>query len=350
MPSQEPFKVAVLLCDKLLATSATLPIEMLRTAQAAAQGINRRARLIDIRILSSNGAPVQSAAGFALHSDQAPGNDDYYNLVHIPGLWRNPRPALRKHRDYLPWLRRQNEHGAQITSVGTGCCFLAEAGLLNDKPATTHWHYFDRFQRDYPQVNLKRQYFLTQAGNLYCAASINALGELMVHMIHRLYGSVVATHVARNFFHEIRNLNEPVGYLADRVQYHPDEQVAQAQITLQDNFGKAIRISELADQLGMSARTLNRRFKAALGKSPLQYLQEVRLENARELLQKANLSIAEVAARVGYQDTGAFSKLFSAHYHTSPTHYRETVRAKLFNPGKTLLPNASTVDASTRRI
>lgn len=335
MTSTTPFKVAILLCDKLLSTSATMPIEMLRTAEAAARGEDRKARRIQIVTLSVDGTPVRSSANIEIKADAAL-NDEAYDLVHIPGQWRNPRPALRKYRAYLPWLRRQAEQGALVSSVGTGCCFLAEAGLLDDQPATTHWHYFDQFQHDYPQVQLKRQYFLTRAGNLYCAASINALGELMVHLIHRLYGGVIATHVARNFFHEIRNLNEPVGYFADQVQYHPDEQVAQAQIWLQDNFGKPVRMSDLAAQLGMSMRTFNRRFKAALGKTPLSYLQEIRLENARELLQKANLSISEVAGRVGYQDTGAFSKVFSAHYHTSPTRYRETVRAKLFKPEKTL--------------
>ncbi|UTW44723.1 helix-turn-helix domain-containing protein [bacterium SCSIO 12696] len=335
MPTQEPFKVAVLLCDNQLATSATMPMEMLRSAQAAALQKNRYARTIEMRTLSVEGKAVDSAAGFLLQAD-GPLDKQQYNLVHIPGQWRNPRPVLHKHAAALPWLRAQAERGALISAVGTGVCFLAEAGLLDDKPATTHWHYFDRFQQDYPNVQLKRQYFITQAGNLYCAASVNALGELTVHMIHRLYGSEIATHVARHFFHEIRNLNEPVGYLADQVQYHPDEQVAQAQIWLQDNFGKVVRMTELASQLGMSVRTFNRRFKAALGKTPLTYLQEIRLENARELLQKANLSVAEVAARVGYQDTGAFSKLFTAHYHTSPTRYREVVRAKLFKPEKTL--------------
>lgn len=334
-PQKPPFRVAILLCDNLLATSATMPMEMLRTAQAAAQQTNRRARTIELCSLSVAGKPVQSAAGFSLQAD-GPLDNRSYDLVHIPGQWRNPRPALRKHAAALPWLRSQVEQGALVSAVGTGACFLAEAGLLDGKPATTHWHYFDRFQQDYPDVELKRQYFITQAGNLYCSASVNALGELTVHIIHRLYGSAVATHVARHFFHEIRNLNEPVGYLADQVQYHPDEQVAQAQIWLQDNFGKVIRMADLASQLGMSVRTFNRRFKAALGKTPLSYLQEVRLDNARELLQKANLSVAEVAAKVGYQDTGAFSKLFSTHYHTSPTRYREVVRAKLFKPEKTL--------------
>lgn len=333
MTDQSPFHVAILLCDNLLATSATMPIEMLQTAQAAAQGIDRGARSITISCLSADGKAVHSAAHFTLQPDRAL-DDQRYDLIHIPGQWRNPRPALRKYASYLPWLREQAEQGALITAVGTGCCFLAEAGLLDHKPATTHWHYFDRFQQDYPAVELKRQYFLTQADNLFCAASVNALGELMVHMIHRLYGSETANHVARNFFHEIRNLNEPVGYLADQVKYHPDETIAQAQIWLQDNFGKTIKVSELATQLGMSVRTFNRRFKTALGQTPLHYLQEIRLENARELLQKTNLAVAEVAARVGYQDTSGFSKLFSARFHTSPSRYRETVRAKLFNPDK----------------
>ncbi|MBL4566469.1 MAG: helix-turn-helix domain-containing protein, partial [Porticoccus sp.] len=246
-------------------------------------------------------------------------------------LWRNPRPALKKYCNYIPWLQRQAQQGAVMIAVGTGVCFLAEAGLLNKQPATTHWHYFDQFQKDYPQVELKRQYFITQAGNLYCAASVNAMAELMVHLVTRLYGRRAATQVERNFFHEIRSSFEPTSYFSDDVQHHPDEQVVQAQIWFEDNFSKPIRITEVATQFDFSLRTFNRRFKNALGKTPLQYLQTTRLNNARELLQKSNLSISEVASHSGYQDAAAFSKIFSQYFGTSPTKYRETVRAKLFS-------------------
>jgi transcriptional regulator GlxA family with amidase domain len=87
----------------------------------------------------------------------------------------------------------------------------------------------------------------------------------------------------------------------------------------------------VAKKFQFSTRNFNRRFKAALGETPLQYLQAIRLKNAGELLQKSNLTIYEIATHSGYQDAASFSKIFSKHYAASPSKYRETVRAKLFS-------------------
>lgn len=329
--SLQPLRVATLLYDNLLSTSATLPVEMLRTAEAYARSRSADTRPIESMTLSINMQPVNSPSGFAIPPTATIDKVSRVDIINLPALWRNPRPALKKYHDYIPWLIHQAQQGAVMIAVGTGVCFLAEAGLLNNQPATTHWHYFDRFQKDYPAVKLKRQYFITQAGNLYCAASVNAMAELMVHLVTRLYGRQAATLVERNFFHEVRSSFEPTSYFSDNVQQLPDEQVVQSQIWLEDNFNKPVKISELAEQFDFSLRTLNRRFKAALGKTPLQYLQTMRLNNARELLQKSNLLISEVAAHSGYQDAAAFSKAFSQYMGTSPKKYRETVRAKLFS-------------------
>lgn len=326
-----PLRVATLLYDNLLGTSATLPVEMLRTAEASARPINPDARPIEAITLSIDKQPVSSPSGFDITPSATIDEVDDCDIISLPALWRNPRPALKKYRRYVPWLQQQAQRGAVVIAVGTGVCFLAEAGLLNNQPATTHWHYFDRFHKDYPEVELKRQYFITQAGNLYCAASVNAMAELMVHLVSRLYGRRAATQVERNFFHEIRSSFEPTSYFSDDVQQHPDEQVVQAQIWFEDNFSKPVNIADVARQFDFSVRTFNRRFKNALGKTPLEYLQTTRLNNARELLQKSNLSISEIAAHSGYQDAAAFSKIFSRHYGTSPSKYRETVRAKLFS-------------------
>lgn len=326
-----PLRVATLLYDNFLGTSATLPVEMLRTAEASARPINPDARPVEATTLSIDHQAIRSPSGFNLTPTNIIGSEDNWDIISLPALWRNPRPALKKYREYIPWLQRQAQQGAVVIAVGTGVCFLAEAGLLDSQPATTHWHYFDRFHRDYPQVHLKRQYFITQAGNLYCAASVNAMAELMVHLVARLYGRKAATQVERNFFHEIRSSFEPTSYFSDDVQQHPDEQVVQAQIWLEDNFNKPVNIADVAKQFDFSVRTFNRRFKNALGKTPLEYLQKTRLNNARELLQKSNLSVSEIAAHSGYQDAAAFSKVFSRHFGTSPTKYRETVRAKLFS-------------------
>ena len=324
-------RVGIVLSDNVLATSATLPYEMMATAQASARGRRLGDVALETYYLSSDGLPVNSASGFRLEPYFSLADSPQLDLVHFPGQWRNPRRAIRDNPQLSPWLREQYRNGAIITTVGTGVCFPASAGLLDGKAATTHWHYFDQFQKDYPQVNLKRQYFITQAGNIYCAASVNTLAELMVHIIYLWFGRPVANNVERNFFHEIRGTFEPRRYLADHVEHHSDEIILQAQIWLEDNFSRKIYMPALASQFGMSTRTFNRRFKLALGQAPNVYLQELRLKHARELLQNSNLSILEIAGLSGYQDISYFSRIFSAHFQISPGKYRETVRAKLFS-------------------
>lgn len=326
-----PYRVAILLSENILATSATLPMEILYTAEGAARGQHRNAPRIDIQTVTLNGEAVTTSCGLQLSPSATLDELEECHLIHIPGLWRNPRPIVNRHRDWLPWLREQHLKGVAISTVGTGCCYLAEAGLLDGKAATTHWHYFDQFQRDYPRVDLKRQYFITRADNLYCAASVNSLAELMVNLVFRWYGKTVANLVQRNFFHEIRNSFEPANYYTEEAEHHPDENILQAQIWMQDNFSKAVTIASLATQFGMSVRTFNRRFKNALGKAPLDYLQRLRLNTIKDLLKSTNLTLAEIAGRCGYQDVAHLTKLFRRHFNTTPGLYRETVRAKLFS-------------------
>lgn len=323
--------VGIVLCDNVLATSATLPYEMLATAIASARGIREGDTQLVTLYVSTDGKPIASASGFQLTPDCSLNDCPQLDLIHFPGQWRNPRRAILRNPEIAPWLQKQHRLGAAITAVGTGVCFPAAAGLLDGKAATTHWHYFDQFQKDYPKVNLKRQYFITQAGNIYCAASVNTLAELMVHIIYLWFGRPVANNVERNFFHEIRGTFEPRRYFAEHVEHHSDEVILQAQIWLEDNFSRKIYMPSLASQFGMSTRTFNRRFKQALGKAPNSYLQELRLKHARELLQHTNLSILEIAGLSGYQEISYFSRLFTQNFQITPGKYRETVRAKLFS-------------------
>lgn len=333
MNQQPTIRIGFLLCERMLVTSSTLPMEMLLAADSAIQTmlpIENRQKLV-IQTIGQNYEAVTTRTGLRLIPDRGIFDNDTWDLIYIPGLWRNPRPIVKQHQATLTWLEQQYQNGSIISAVGTGCCFLAEAGLLDDKAATTHWHYFDQFQRDYPRVQLKRQYFITQAGNLYCAASVNSLADLTVHFIQRFFGKAVASHVERHFSHEIRKSYESSGYFEKEDNPHPDEEITQIQIWLQDNYHRDILLPNVAERFGMSIRTLNRRFKAALERTPLEFLQEIRINTARDLLKTSNLSINEIADKVGYQDPGYFAVLFKKHLATSPNDYRKTVRAKLFS-------------------
>lgn len=316
----------------MLATSSTLPMEMLLAAESAVQTMlePEQRRDIEIHTLAITNEPILTRTGMHWRPDLTINQVSQSDLIYIPGLWRNPRPIIKKNAAIVAWLQQQHQNGAIISAVGTGCCFLAEAGLLDGKAATTHWHYFDQFQKDYPQVQLKRQYFITQAGSLYCAASVNSLADLTIHFIKRFFGKEIASHVERHFSHEIRKSYESSGFFEANKNPHPDEQITQIQIWLEDNYYREILFPQVCERFGMSVRTLNRRFKNALGQTPLEYLQNIRINTAIDLLKTSNLSIAEIAYKVGYQDTNYFTTLFKKHLATTPNAYRETVRAKLF--------------------
>lgn len=330
----QQIRITFLLCENMLATSSTLPMEMLLAANSALQRMKNPqgpALSLQLRTAAINSDTVITSSGLKWQPDCTLNQANDSDIVYLPGLWRNPRPIIRRNSGLLDWLREQYQNGALISAVGTGCCFLAEAGLLDGKAATTHWHYFDQFQRDYPKVHLKRQYFITQAGTLYCAASVNSLADLTVHFIQRLAGKTIASHVERHFSHEIRRSYESSGYFEQEQSRHPDEEIIQIQIWLQDNYHREVTFAQVAERFGMSVRTLNRRFKAAANQSPLQYLQEIRINTARDLLKTSNLSINEIADKVGYQDSGHFTALFKKQLATTPNAYRTTVRAKLFS-------------------
>ncbi|MBY6212153.1 helix-turn-helix domain-containing protein [Microbulbifer agarilyticus] len=321
--------VTFVLIDQMLSTGTILPLEMLRGAESRARA-EKESVSLKLVTTSVDGAPVKSRSGFNLAPDMALDQVPDSDIIYLPALWRNPRPALKRNTALLAWLRDQAAKGAVISAVGTGVCFLAEAGLLDDKPATTHWHYFERFASDYPRVKLKRQYFITQADRLFCAASVNALADVTVHLIRQLFGPSIASHVERNFSHEIRRPFEEIAYSEGAVHLHPDEEIVQAQTWLKQHCSDDVKLSEVAKHFDMSVRSFNRRFKLATGQTPLQYLQNVRIDMARELLQSSNLSVNEIAEKVGYQDMGHFTALFKKFLSTTPSEYRTTVRAKLF--------------------
>ena len=323
--------ITFVLLENMLATSTTLPLEMLIAAQSAVSSASKASAPLNLRTISPNGESVLTRSGLRWQPDMKMNDAQDNQIIYIPGLWRNPRPLIKKNGELLNWLKQEYQNGALICAVGTGCCFLAEAGLLDGKAATTHWHYFDQFHKDYPLVQLKRQYFITQAGNLYCAASVNSLADLTVHFIQRLFNKDIANHVERHFSHEIRRAYEASGFFEQEHSRHPDEEITQIQIWLQDNYYREIIMSQLAEKFSMSTRTLNRRFKTALGISPLHFLQEVRVNIAKDLLKTSNLSINEIADKVGYQDASFFTKLFKKYLATTPISYRTTVRAKLFS-------------------
>lgn len=335
MPDQ--LHVSLAIYQHVLATSLTLPVEMLLAGEAFAKRYDQSANTLLTQFVSDGDAMIRSRAGMSLVADEVLAdsglNRTTPDFIIVPSLWRNPRPVIRKQGRLIQWLNHCWQRGSTLIGVGTGVCFLAESGLLDNHPATTHWHYGEQFKRDYPRVELKPDFFITQSERIYCAASLNALADIIVHIIEQTYGRAAAQNVERNFSHEIRKPYEEQRYLEGAVDRHADELVAQIQFWLRTNLHSELSLAEVAEQFGLSQRSFTRRFKAAVGVRATQYWQQLRIEAAKDLLASSNLTIQEVAIHVGYQDQGHLTKLFKTHLGLTPKDYRTMVRKKLFSQG-----------------
>ncbi|MBL4728012.1 MAG: helix-turn-helix domain-containing protein [Gammaproteobacteria bacterium] len=235
----------------------------------------------------------------------------------------------------MNWLVQQHTAGSTLCSIVTGSFFLAEAGLLQGKSATTHWRFFDEFIERYPDIKLQRKRFITSDEKLYCTGSINAFRDIMLYFVEQLYGESIAGEIARQFTHELKRSYESLLLNEDQQRSHHDEEIIKVQEWLDQNYQADVVISALAERFKLSVRSLNRRFKLATNTSPLQYLQNLRIEHAQELLKQSNLAVSEVADMVGYQDASYFTSLFKKATTVTPVEYRSLVRNKLFLAEKT---------------
>ena len=339
--NENTLDVSLVIYQHVLATSLTLPLEMLSAGEAFARRYDKSTIKLKTQLLGQDDKAITSRAGIQFLPDITLDNSadeidkiSVPNIILLPSLWRNPRPVLRKHPILIEWLKYCWQQGTTIIGVGTGVCFLAESGLLDGHSATTHWHYVEQFKRDYPLVELKPDFFITQSDRIYCAASLNALADIIVHIISQTYGRAAAQNVERNFSHEIRKPYEEQRYLEGAVDRHADELIAQIQFWLRTNLNSEITLSQLAEQFGLSQRSFSRRFKLATGVRATEYWQQLRIETAKDLLASSNLSIQEIAYHVGYQDQGHLTRLFKQKLTITPKDYRAMVRKKLFSQGE----------------
>ena len=318
--------IILLASHNALSSSISLPSEMLTAANDFAKAHGNPQ--LSVVTATASGKAVTTQAGFSV-SGPALETLARPQLVYIPSTWRSPLPMLKELAPLRDCITQWYLEGTRFCSVSTGSYLLAEFGLLDHQPATTHWHYFDHFSSRYPHVELKRDYFVTVAKQSYCASSVNSLADLTVHLISELYNHETAHWVQRNFSHEIRRPFKEIAYIQGD-SAHKDEEIALAQHWIRENLQHPEILNAIVQRLDMNPRTFSRRFRNAVQMTPNQFVQKCRIEQAKQLLRHSNLAIGDVSFNVGYQDVSFFAQLFRRQLGLSPSEYRRTVRAKLF--------------------
>ncbi len=274
-------------------------------------------------------ARVEMMLGTNTDADCLIGRCETADVVYVPPIAAIPGQPLELSADLLEWLRKQYAGGALLCSACTGSLILAATGLLDGLSATTHWAYVDDMRRQYPDVDVQANRTLVAGGNkqrLVTAGGYASWHDLMLYLIHRFAGAEAARTVARFFLLDWHDVDQQAYACFRENLQHNDETIRAAQQWLREHVGHCAPVEAAIEHSGLSQRSFLRRFKRSTGHTPLRYLQHLRVEHAKNLLECSDASIDDIAWQVGYEDATYFRRMFRRFTSLTPSNYRKTFR------------------------
>lgn len=271
---------------------------------------------------SEDGAAVEYEGGVTIRPDTAVSRIRETDLVYVPTIGLDTDAVIARRPGMIRLLQRQAQRGGLVAGVCTGVAMLAEAGLLDGRPATTHWATADAFRARYPKVHWQPELFITESDNLFCGGGVYAALDLCLHLVERLAGYEAARHCGRALLIDAPRTWQ-AGYAAPLLApQHQDQPIRRVQDSLHERFREPVTVEAMARAAGMSTRNFTRRFKQATGEPPLAYLHKLRIDAAKHLLEADFKTVQEVCYEVGYEDQAHFRKLFKRHTGLTPTEYK----------------------------
>ncbi len=254
--------------------------------------------------------------------------EDLFAII-VPTIGSPIEHTLANNPDMLELLRWGHQQNLVIAGNCTGNFFLAEAGLLKGKRATTHWGYKDLFEARYPEIQLRTDQLITVDDNLFCAGGGLAWFDLAIYMIEKEFGYDWALQTSKAFVIDYRRESQLSYSLSRMAQNHTDALVAKIQCYFEDYYHQTLELEAVAAKFNVSKRTLIRRFKTALNMTPYAYLQQTRIEVSQKLLAETQLTPEQVVNNVGYEDISSFRRLFKQTTGLTLAEYRQRYARRL---------------------
>ncbi|HLG41499.1 MAG TPA: helix-turn-helix domain-containing protein [Chitinophagaceae bacterium] len=279
--------------------------------------------LFKLNTISVSGSPVNGFSHFPIYASQAIKSKTKYDILYIPGFIGDIDDILNENRLLIKWITRQGLKNKTILSAAcNGNFLLAETGLLDKKKATTHWSLTNKFRERFEHTELRPEKIIVDEGNIISAAGVTSYFNLALHIIQRFGSTDLALNCAKVFLVDSgRKIQTP--YQAYQLpKNHGDAEINKIQNWLESNFKETVNLDRLTKIGNIGKKTLLRRFKKATGETPLIYLQKLRIENAKRLLESKNLSFSEITWEVGYSDVSSFHRAFKAETGLTPVAYR----------------------------
>ena len=317
--------VTVVLFDDGYASTALMPIEVFHSAGALWRELKGEDPQPRFRVttVSLDGRPVRAPyAGLMMTPECGIADVEHSDIVIVPTSGLTIDDKLVANSALVPWLRKHHQAGAYLASVCMGAMYLAEAGLLDGRRATTHWALSAEFQRRYPKVEWCSDLFVTEDNRLLCSGGVTAAADVSLYLVEKLCGHEVAVQTAKSLLLSMPRTHQSGYAVLPLSPAHDDDRIRAVESELKERFCEPLSNEYLAGRAGMSERTFLRRFKAATGRVPAAYLQAVRVETAKAMLERDSTPVQSIATAVGYLDVSFFRMVFKRLTGMTPAEYR----------------------------
>ena len=316
--------VTVVVLDDGLSSTAIMPLEIFFAAGRLWNDLHGQPvePAFRVRTVSIDGKPVHSPYGIGIQPQGSIAEVERTDLIVVPTSGLDLDLKLVENSALLPWLRKHHERGAYVAGVCMGAAYLAEAGLLDGRMATTHWAPCAEMARRWPAVNWRSDLFVTEDNRLLCSGGVFASADVALYLVEKLAGHEVAVRTAKSLLLPMPRMTQSGYAMLPVSRPHDDAGVRDAEAYLQAHFREDISTGTLADRAGLGARTFVRRFKAATGRQPGAYLQALRISAAKAMLERDDRPIQSISADIGYDDVAFFRALFKRSTGMTPAEYR----------------------------
>ncbi len=278
--------------------------------------------LFEIEIVTETGGAANAFSKFPVHAQRSIKTKSQFDLIYVPGFVGDVEEILPRQNKLINWLRRQYQRGAMMTAACNGNFLLAETGILNGKKATTHWSLINAFRNRYKEITLEPEKIIVDNGDTISAAGVTAYFNLALFLVERYGSKELALTSAKVFLVDSGRKIQTPYQMYQVSKNHGDEEVVRVQDWLEANYNESISLERMAQICNLGKKTLVRRFKKVTGETPLTYLQKLRIENAKRLLESKRVSFNEITWRVGYNDISSFHKVFKLETGLTPIEYR----------------------------
>ncbi|MEU6474441.1 helix-turn-helix domain-containing protein [Streptomyces massasporeus] len=313
MPSSRLHRVAVLVLEGAKPLDVGIPAQVFTT---------RASMPYEVRVCGATPGLVTGGDGLAYHVAHGLDALEWADIVFVPGyrhpdLEDPPQPVVDA-------LIAAHERGARLAAISTGAFALAATGLLDGRRATTHWHYTRALAARYPRVQVDENVLFVDEGSVLTSAGAASGIDLCLHILRGDLGVAASNHAARRLVAAPYRSGGQAQYVPRSVPEPLGERFGTTREWALHRLGEPLSLDLLARQAGVSARTFSRRFVEETGYTPMQWVMRARIDRARELLERSERSVEQIAADVGL-GTGANLRMHFQHIlGTTPSEYRRT--------------------------